>query len=182
MSLKLTLVHPKELNDELFQSIRGSEMHATMVRNRIDVFIDLRALAAEHIVVEIKKWLENSCKSAFHVKKGPQPTVPEGKRYACTVYIEGENDAATFRLFMHDKEIEDPPPPPMPKTVPTVPSTPSSKKPLPRKINISNPWQDLADLDEKRRWAEHKKWEEEKKEKELLSKIADRMRKDALKY
>lgn len=147
---------PKLLSDSEFKAIQGSELHASMVRNRLVVDITgTNQYSHEHkrARTQILDWLKENSQSLYYVTED----VP------VRVYIELDADAVMFKMALHGGDvIPAPPPPPAPKPVPKPKIKPSL--PVARPIK-SDDWSDLLDAINQKR-EDYDQFERDRKYKE----------------
>lgn len=109
----ITVTRVLKLRKEDFESIRGSETHATMMRNR------QRATVAkgyrQHATTTIDDWLKANVEGMYYMECNSSANHYD-------VFFELDTDAAAFNLKFHNAKeaIKEDDPPPKPKPQPNV--------------------------------------------------------------
>ena len=110
---------PKLLTADEFASIHGSNLHATMIKNRMILKLASGGEPARAIYREVVCWLAENCSTSYFIEShlNANNTV--------IVYIEGDADVVAFQLMFNGMDMaEEPapvrapkPPPPPPKPI-----------------------------------------------------------------
>ena len=114
---QVVITAPKLLSPEEFKLIGGSDLHATLIKNRMCLNVGTSDAPAQAILKEVFRWLAENCSTTYYIlDKTPSS-------YQIIVYIEGDADVVAFQLMFNGMDIEEehppvrapkPPPPPKP--------------------------------------------------------------------
>ena len=178
-TFKIHLETPAELTEEQFQSLRGSDVHATMIINRVEVWVSSKSMARVTFMIEkaqneVREWLRKNCKGAFFLSTANLLGSQIIKCHACTIYLLNPDNAPTLKLFLHEKDINLPeeedgsrgPTGPVGIRGPTGPQGPVGIQEIKDRLEYQKRKSEAANILDKIRRTKQKQIEEEERKKE----------------
>jgi hypothetical protein len=138
----ISVSNPKALSDSEFKAIQGSELHATMTKNRSIIKVKNATVNPSEVRAKVRKliveWLAGNCNSFYHVANSTDPIA---------VYIEGDSDVVHFKLAFHGIDAPEIDPVTVTVTVQKPRFLPSTLLPptVSPKINADDLWKKIME-------------------------------------